>query len=208
MVFTLTSVQWYQKWNDGRLWVSSTCEHLFCVDGALNLNQNKPTEAKPWHSLMQSDYIWLASEAPFVKPRVLGLPTMCVVIHQLPIAGEKYTAYPIVYFVKEQPKVTDYCIAWCAESHIANCPSGFIIHGKRSDAQDYELDKWVKRGVLFWLDIEDDKLPLTHNVTKFPYKNISGRRHPYIIKNGEVQNLPPRQQQGEAEYFFEHDSDI
>jgi hypothetical protein len=208
MLFTLTSVEWFQKWNDGRLGVSLACKHLFCVDGALNLSGNEPTEARPWHSSMQGDYIWMASEVPFIKPRVLALPTMCAVIHQLPVAGGKYTAYPIVYFAKQQPDVTDYCIAWAAERHIGNCPSGFLIHGKRSDAQDYKLDKWIRRGSLFWLDMEDGELPLTCDVAKFPYKDASGRRHPYIIRNGEVHDLPPRQRQGEAEYFFEHDSQI
>ncbi len=113
-----------------------------------------------------------------------------------------------MYFAKQQPDVTEYCIAWAAEKHIGSCPSGFMIHGKRSDAQDYELDKWIRRGLLFWLDMEDSELPLTCDMAKFPYKDVSGRRHPYTIKNGKVHNLPPRQQQGKAKYFFEHDSEI
>ena len=64
-------------------------------------------------------------------------------------------------------------------------------HGTCSDAQEYELDPWIRQGTLYWLDKQTDTYQLVNEpVDMFPYKNIPGRRHPYTIKNGKVSDLP------------------
>lgn len=216
LMFSLTDNFWFRAYSDGGkdiVTASSLCKHLFCVDGALNLNGNQPTEAKRWHNVNYGEdwnYIWVASEVPFVKPRVLQLPTMLAVIHTFPIAEGKYTAYPIVYFAEQQPKVTEYCVSWAAKRHFATgVGPGVSIIGRRSDMQDYDLNNWVQRGLLFWLDLEDDEYTLIHaRPTKFPYQTVPGRRHPYIIKDGQLKDLPARTKQGKPDYIFEHDSEI
>jgi hypothetical protein len=66
-----------------------------------------------------------------------------------------------------------------------------VFIGRRTDAQDYELEKWVKRDKLFWLDPADDEHPLVRGpVEAFPFGNVAGRRHPYIIEDGTVRDLP------------------
>lgn len=215
LIFSLTDNFWFRAYSDGREDVvtpDSLCNHIFCVDGALNLNGNQPKEAKKWHkgSLGKNwDYIWIASEVPFVKPRVLNLPTMLAVVHSFPVANEKYTAYPIVYFAEQQPDETEYCVAWATKKHFATgVGPGVNLIGTRLDEQDYNFEKWSKRNLIYWLDLSIENHPLQSQPFKdFPYHQILGRQHPYIIEEGTVRDLPAPKQ-GEAEYILEHDSMI
>lgn len=197
-IFSLNDEFWYSESSGGRETVlpEARCPHLFCVDGALNLNGHQPIEANRPITEVINDKLWMAAEVPFVKPRVLNLPTMTAVIHKFPVA-EKYTAYPVVYFAEYQPKPIEFCIGWADTEYIGHSgqfgPGGgvVVIIGKRQDFQDYELEKWVKQGKLFWLGSEDEDYPLLHGpIGAFPYNNMSGRRHPYYIKEGQVYDLP------------------
>jgi hypothetical protein len=193
-LFSLVHEFWYRVDSDGREEVPEAhrCPHLFCVDGALNLNGHSPTDAKAPITTTNKT-ISMAAEVPFVKPRVLNLPTMVAVIHNLPVA-DKYTAYPIVYFAQQQPPQDSYCIGWARIEYVDHhraSPPGVVIIGKRSDAQDYELAKWVQGRKLFWLDPTDEEHPLVRGPAgAFPYNKIPGRRNPYLIKDGQVSNLP------------------
>lgn len=196
-VFSLVDEFWYREDSDGRDDVAERfrCRHLFCLDGGLNLNGYQPTEA---HApiTVTNDTIPMAAEVPFVKPRVLTLPTMLAVVHSFPVA-DKYTAYPIIYFAEVQPPQQEFCIGWARQEYVDHyrpTGQGVVMIGRRTDAQDYELDKWVRQGKLFWLDPGDEEHPLVRGPAEaFPYRNIAGRRHPYLIKEGRVQDLsdPP-----------------
>lgn len=198
-VFSLINEFWFNESSDGRssvLQESRRCPHLFCVDGALNLNEHQPAEAHPPVTKVTNDRIWMGAEVPFVKPRVLNLPTMVAVIHSFPVA-EKYTAYPVVYFAEQQPKLSEFCMGWGKTEYVGHTgqhgPGGgaVVMIGKRSDSQEYELENWVRQGKLFWLGLEDEDYPLIRGpVEAFPYNNLSGRRHPYYIKEGQVYDLP------------------
>jgi hypothetical protein len=196
-IFSLTDAFWYREDSNGRDEVSkdSRCLHLFCVDGALNLNGYQPTEVQD-EDTYTNYTIRMAAEVPFVKPRVLSLPMMIAVIHSFPVA-EKYTAYPIVYFAETQPSDYEFCMPWARIEQVSseeiNAPSvginGIAYYGKRSDVQDYELEKWIRQEKLYWLDPNIDEHPLVHgHVEKFPYSNVTGRRNPYTIKNGRVRD--------------------
>ncbi len=193
--FSLADEFWYREDSDGRDDVpeESRCSHLFCVDGALNLNGYQPIEAHAPITVVTPQTIPMAAEVPFVKPRVLNLPTMVAVIHSFPVA-EKYTAYPVVYFAQRQPPQEEYCIGWARQEyldHDREHGNGVVIIGKRTDAQDYELEKWVRRGKLFWLDpAKDEHLLVRGPAESFPYGDVAGRRNPYAIKDGDLQDLP------------------
>jgi len=196
-IFSLTDEFWCNESGYGQEYVleESCCPHLFCVDGALNLNGHQPAEAHSPSTVVTNDKIWMAAEVPFVKPRVLNLSTMVAVIHSLPIA-EKYTAYPIVYFAEQQPGQGEFCIGWARTEYLERDKESegrAMIIAKRSDAQDYELENWVRQGKLFWLDFKDEEYYLVRGPgEEFPYGNIVGRRHPYTIKYGHVYNLRNR----------------
>ncbi len=194
-VFSLMDKFWYFKDDCGRDWVLDEfpCPHLFCVDGALNLNGHEPTEVQSSGLNSVNDTIWMAAEVPFVKPRVLKMRTMVAVVNSFPVA-EKYTAYPIAYFTKRQPAQEKFCIGWARQAYFDRCKpreAKTVFTGKRQDVQDYELEKWIERKKLFWLDPDDEEHPLVRGpVEAFPYGNVAGRRNPYTIKDGQVNDLP------------------
>jgi hypothetical protein len=191
-IFSLIDEFWYSIYSDGQEEAieESHCEHLFCIDGALGLNGHQPAEVKKPNTMVLYDTLRMAAGVPFVKPRVLRLPTMVAVLHSFPVA-DKYTAYPVVYFAEQRPPQKEFCIGWARQEYVDRLEGGggtFV--GRRTDAQDYELEKWVEQGKLFWLDPTDDEHPLVHGpVEAFPYGNVPGRRNPYIIKDGKVRNL-------------------
>lgn len=208
LIFSLTDSFWYRAYSDGRGDVvtrSSFCDHLFCVDGALNLNGQRPTEARRWHDVdlgKNWNFIWMASEAPFVKPRVMALPTMVAVIHHFPVAEGRYTAYPIVYFAQTPPSINDFSMPWGAKTFMLSVGAGFMV-GKRSDAQAYRFERWIETGQLFWLNTEDQDHPLIQgSINEFPYHNVAGRQHPYRITEGKVTNLRPRDRTRPAKVSF------
>jgi hypothetical protein len=212
-ISSLMEQYWHLESGDGREHVAKDCRcpHLFCVDGALNLNGNQPTgKYEPIEKGTEHDRISMAAEVPFVKPRVLNLPTMVAVIHSLPVE-EKYTAYPIVYFAEKQPPQIEFCMPWARREYFASTnsvgPSGWqiVMMGKRRDAQVYELEDWIRQRKLFWLDPKNKEHPLVRgSVEAFPYYNVTGRRHPYIIKDGEVQNLENPTKDSESEIRREY----
>lgn len=196
-VFSLSEDFWYHIYSDGKegIYKELMCAHLFCVDGALNLNGHQPIDAYVPPTIVTNDKITIAAEVPFVKPRVLNLPTMVAVIHSFPIA-EKYTAFPVVYFAQKQPEQSEFCVGWARTEYVAQfsekgaAGSRVVLTGKRSDAQDYELEKWIRQGKLAWLSLNEDISSIVHGpVNTFPYFDIPGRQHPYSIKNGIVHNL-------------------
>jgi hypothetical protein len=199
-IYSLTSSQWYLGNGDGcsRVVKGTACEHLFCIDGALNLNGHQPIEAHAPVTTVTNRSIYMAAGVPFVKPRVLNLPTMLAVIHSFPVA-EKYTAYPVVYFAQEMPSQDDFCIPWACTEYVdfhhksnrqlkSKDHPKVVMIAKRSDVQDYDLQKWVDKKKLFWVD------PITENglLTKkeFPYASEVGKRHPYCIRDGVLTDLP------------------
>lgn len=204
-IFSLVDEFWYHEGSNGRDEVlkESRCPHLFCVDGALSLNGYQPSETLDMiKKATNSGGITMASEVPFVKPRVLNLPTILAVVHSFPVA-ERYTAYPIVYFAEQQPDQMDFCIGWARIEYIdREKQTGGTFIGKRSDVQDYDLLKWVRQGKLFWLDPTDEEHPLVRGPAEaFPYGNVPGRRYPYTIKDGQVRDLPIPTESGPTYYL-------
>lgn len=216
-IFSLRDEFWYDE-SGGILdsvYEELSCPHLFCVDGALNLNGHRPADAIKPPMVYASGRITMAAEVPFVKPRVLQLPTMVAVVAHLPIA-ERYTAYPIAYFAREWSDQVEFCVPWgrieyverrwipikkrpsneLSQESIADTEQTrrFVVDetfiGTRSDSQCYDLQEWIAAGKVFWLDMKEEEPPLVRGPAEaFPYRDVSGRRHPYYIKKGRVHNL-------------------
>jgi len=201
-LFSLRDAFWYSQHSNGRVVApESESPHLFCVDGALSLNGHQPTETKNIRFVHKQ--ITMAAEVPFIKPRVLSIPTMLAVIHSFPIA-EKYTAYTTTYFAKELPKQDDFCVPWAKEMYVDFWDKSREVTytGKREDAQEYDLAPWLAQKKIMWLDPNTEDRLLTIDDAPFPYHNVPGRKHPYIIENGQVIDLP-NPIQGEAKFDLE-----
>lgn len=192
MVFSLKDDFWYLTYTDGKdVHESSLCPHLFCVDGALNLNGHIPTEVTGavFSLISGNSVVHMAAEVPFIKPRVLNLPTITAVLHSLPVA-DKYTAYPIVYFAEEQPRIFEhFCIPWGRVEMVVHDPN-YVTTYRRQDVQVYELTEWVAQGKILWVNPDNETELLSAPNYHFPYVGVNGRCHPYLIENGQVQDLP------------------
>ncbi|HNT76548.1 MAG TPA: hypothetical protein PKH77_16165 [Anaerolineae bacterium] len=194
-IFSLLDQFWYHRSSDGQYVAEgSRCPHLFCIDGALNLCGNQPTEQGQAITTVGETSIPMAAEVPFVKPRVLNLPTMRAVVHSILVA-ERYLAYPVVYFAEKLPaEHVHFCIPWASSAFSGWHPYangqkiGFV--GKRADRQDYDLDKWIQSEKLLWVDPVTEADLVGGPAGAFPYANVAGRRHPYYIEEGKVYDLP------------------
>jgi hypothetical protein len=126
----------------------------------------------------------MASEVPFVKPRLLELGNVIAVIHRLPqkIAG-KYTGYPIVYFGDPRPPLSEGSLGWARTEYYDEDGKWDIIY----DVQDYDLDKWITAGKVCWLDSDDpDHPPVCGPPTAYPFRGVRGCQGPYTIRDGQV----------------------
>jgi hypothetical protein len=153
------------------------CPHLFCVDGALNLEGHQPTEVRRGR-------IRMASEVPFVKPRLLELGNVIAVIHRLPqkVAGQ-YTGYPIVYFGNPRPPLSEGSLGWARTEYHNEDGMWDIIY----DIQDHDLDRWIKAEKVCWLDPDDTEHPLVNGPSEaYPFRDVQGHRGPYTIQDGQV----------------------
>ncbi|MFP4101476.1 hypothetical protein [Coleofasciculus sp.] len=183
---------WYREYEEG--YDTRGCPHLFCLDGALHLNGHQPPyiEYRAPNANLYPNRINMAAEVPFIKPRVLNLPTMVAVIHSL-LVEERYTAYWTAYFTQEKPPPEDFCIGFARVRHvevITNRVEDWHIHKVRHDQQEYDLREWIEQGKVFWIDPHDkENLLVQGKVADFPYHNIPGRRHPYTIEKGEVKDI-------------------
>lgn len=164
-----------------------TCEHVLCVDGALNLEGHTPSEVTGG----KSKQIDMAAEVPFVKPRMLALGNVIAVVHRMPakIAG-KYTGYPIVYFGDPRPSLSQGSLGWaCTEFHNEEGKWNIVY-----DVQAYDLDPWIKAGQLCWLDPDHPDHPLVCGPPEaFPFGDVAGLKVPYAIRDGQVWPKSPPQ---------------
>lgn len=190
-VFSLDENFWLLDYDDAKnAYHETICTHLFAIDGALHL-QNNPPPAKLKGFKSMRCKITMAAEVPFVKPRILNKDGVIAVIHSVSIAG-KYIGYPVSYFTKEKIPQSDFCIGWARQEYADHLDgiSNATFSGKRTDIQDYDLNPWVKKERLFWLEENADTIHLIKEENRFPYSSIQGRKHPYIIENGVITDLP------------------
>ncbi len=190
-VFTLCASFWVMEYDDGKTVTDdSKCEHLFVMDGALNLNNQPIPEKISAFSFVRSK-IYMGSEVPFIKPRLLEIDGVIAVIHSIIIAN-KYNGFPITYFTKNFISQSDFATGWAREEYVARdqMVSSASFIGERLEPQDYDLEKWVDRKKIRWLVEDNNDLSLNTEDSIYPYRNISGRRNPYFMEKGEVIDLP------------------
>ena len=126
----------------------------------------------------------MASEIPFVKPRLLELGNVIAMIHRLPqkIAG-KYTGYPIVYFGDPRPPLSEGSLGWARTEYYNEDGLWNIVY----DVQDYDLEKWIAAGKVCWLDPDDPEHPLVcGSPASYPFKDVQGQQGTYVIQDGQV----------------------
>lgn len=194
-VFTLCASFWVMEYDDGKtVTEDSKCEHLFVMDGALNLNNQPIPEKISAYSFVRHK-IYMGAEIPFVKPRILEIEGVIAVIHSVSIA-DKYTGYPITYFTRNHISQNDFATGWAREEYVARdqIVSSATFTGERSEPQDYDLKKWIDNNKIRWLVEDNGELTLNSENHNYPYNNLSGRKNPYFIENGVVTDIPNSKQ--------------
>lgn len=162
------------------------CEHFTLVEPFFHFHGIWPSEAK---SLF-------GPEVPYVIGYLLESNQCLAVIHALPVCRIeenafvlRYTLFLVTYFSEEPEQaleaIMEYNVEFIDEAYE---PSPFLV--EVGDDWD-NLAKWVAEGKLYWLDSQDESLPLqTGDIGRFPYANITGRsfshRFPYPIRQSQI----------------------
>jgi|JI9StandDraft_1071089.scaffolds.fasta_scaffold44707_2 hypothetical protein len=190
-VFTLNASFWVMEYDDGKTVTDdSKCEHLFVMDGALNLN-NQPIPEKISAFSFIRHKIYMGAEVPFIKPRILDKEGVIAVIHSVSIA-EKYIGFPVTYFSKNFISQSEFATGWAREEYVARdqIVSSATFVGERREPQEYDLEKWIEQKKVLWLVEDKDDLLLNKETDLYPYHQIAGRRNPFLLQDGKVIEIP------------------
>jgi len=141
--------------------------------GALNLNGRVPSES--------TEQVIPGPAAPFVVPRLLGLPGMVAVVNQLPMdTGD--IAYPIVYFASQPTPPEKLHQFWLRQDLWFD--GAWLI---ANDAWDFDLAPWLSSGRLKWIRPGDPKAEVVglDSGETCPYLNLPGDHDPQVVEAGE-----------------------
>jgi len=152
----------------------------FALTGAMKLNGelvNGPFICKP------------GPEVPYVVPRLAAHPEIKAVISSITVGSHQ--AFPIFYFADPIPYDIVRVNAWGTNTYSAETAYGEGYWHQTYDLKrdfDFELEKWIRGGKLFWIEPDDETMTL-HSVTSHcPYIGMGGRRYPVVIYGGKVRN--------------------
>ena len=168
------------------------CRHFVAVHSFINLNdyhQSLNTEMQP--TAFYND----SGDIPFVIPDLLPntLPTIAV-IHALPICAiegnafvPRYALYMITYYAEDSKRVKEYR---CQK--LKPGPDDYMLllefpDFMRRHPESADLQQWVKRGKLQWLDPNSADLSLrAEPLAAFPYASITGFGQKYTYRPNPV----------------------
>lgn len=150
--------------------------------GAINFHGREPAEAQVHHTVLPGPSV------PFVVPRLLELPTVKAVISTIDLP-QSDTAYMTCYF-SESPIHGGYLHQpWARESYQVFDESGtYESWSKSNDVLDFDLRPWIDKGLVHWINPDDDEMKLTDQGV-CPFENIPGDRFPQLIQRGQRQTL-------------------
>lgn len=148
------------------------CEHYQVFLGALNLHDRTPVEI--------TDGVAPGPGVPFVIRRLLEFDSVKAVLGSFKLeTGD--TAYIVTYFSEEPLDDVDLHQEWRQEFYpLLNEDGEPVATETKLDEWDFDLDKWVENGKLFWTDAGDDSFTL-HSGLPFPYSNLAGVRDSQIL---------------------------
>lgn len=162
----------------------NTCEHFRVLLGATDFKSRKPAEAEAIPEALPGP------GAPYVVPRMFAeVPEMKAVVSTLPIPPG-YTGYPIAYFSEKPAHGALLHQPWGRESYqVRNEDGEYESWRSANDKIDFDLQPWIDRGLLLWIEPGDSSLVL-RNRPPSPYVGLAGVRAPQKISRGNLQALP------------------
>jgi hypothetical protein len=170
---------------DGLWWRSDAqpdepkpCPHFCLLLGAVDLAGTKPAPDFDVHP---------GPGAPFVIPRILGMPDMVAVISEITLAdGAK--AYPIAYFAPKRPPIQALTASWARTNFVYQTQLAVQAWrradepptGSPPDIRDFDLAPWLARGQLRWCAPGSDRSRLA-TTGACPFVDLPGVRQPQLI---------------------------
>lgn len=144
------------------------CEHVRAVCYGVNLNSIIPDDIKP------ASRVIIGSERPGLLVPFMERERSLAAIHTLPVGRlddvtwqPRYTAYFVTYYSED----TDVYLKSLAPRDPYDNQKFFWPY----ELMDYDLEKWVRAGKLFWLGPEADDFPLCQEpLEAFPYAGMDG----------------------------------
>jgi len=170
------------QWWDVKGWDSppAGCPHLVTYNGAL-LNAEKLVEDTPPGSEVR-----IGPEAPYVIPRLLEKPVVCVIARVPILTG----AYLMTYFADPPLPGKEGSEPWLRQEYYYT-DRGSQMWNIRADTWDFDLAKWVDRGKVYWIAPGDATMTLLHGPAKdCPYVGLSGVRAPRLLTHHGVSQAP------------------
>lgn len=134
-------------------------------------------------------------QVPFVVPRLLGNPGVVAVVSSISIGP--HMAYPIAYFARNVPAETVLPNTWGTRNCLVPAgelaPDGrpYLTIGESLDFPgrdyDFDLQPWIERHQLFWIDPNDKSLTLRSAPSRAcPYLGLPGRKSDMYIRDGDI----------------------
>ena len=143
--------------------------------GAVNLGGRKPAEA--------GETVLAGPDAPFVVPRLLGLPGMVAVIHRIELESGD-VAWPIAYFSSEEISPSRFHQHWTRPELWFKTESGSDGWLVKNDPWDFDLAPWIEKGQVRWVASVGTKLEAVNTGT-CPYVGLPGDHLPQVLSGGE-----------------------
>ncbi len=161
------------------------CEHMVYTQAFVHLHgivpQKSPTELKHFKKFV--------SEVPHVVGFLLTDDVEShAVLHSLPmcrIEGDqfvpRYTLYMVTQYGMDPDLLSDRMSHYT--SAIADDWRSLLVWPTSPDHSEwFNLEKWVKKGKLSWIEPENPEMKLVSGpLEAFPYAKIEGRRSPYYL---------------------------
>jgi hypothetical protein len=153
------------------------CNHFTLVQSFFHFHGIWPAEAKGL----------FGPEVPHVIGHLLESDRCLAVIHALPICRiedqafvPRYTLFMVSYFSERPEEAYDAVIKFSVD-YVEPGVAWVFIPPPNSCEHWWHLGQWVSTGQLFWVDGNDPALGIrTHDISAFPYIDITGRTRPYF----------------------------
>jgi hypothetical protein len=166
----------------------SSCEHYVSAQGFVHLN-----------GVIPDPYYRGGSEVPYVMPSFLpDDPESYAVMHCLPVhraEGEvfvpRYLLFAVTYYSVSPRILQQKRDEVRFEPDMKPLPPMYTWIEARGDKEAWDLVRWVREGKLWWLDLDQDDLPLRNGpVEEFPYASIEGIRKGFAYVKGKLKFDP------------------
>lgn len=126
-------------------------------------------------------------EIPFVVPRLLNDTRVKAVISQVKVGP--HTGYLVVYYASAIPLDVERTNDWGAGYATYRNTAGEMETSETYDDEvdyDFDIERWIDRGKLAWLDPADPQMNLRYDSSACPFTGLEGRRIPCRVRDGEI----------------------